>query len=327
MVYGEIVARRCRDFLLTPPKGCLPPSKSSFDARTRGASRGLVPREHQRTRIFRMCPRCAMELFGPPIQIDGKGIPGSPCAGSSGGRKMKPAHPSGQETAPIASLAPRMEEIAATPKQPQPGLAACLRLQDSGRAMPCPRLTQRCGRQSHQIAELISHADIVISFSRVSHVDPGISSFFSTSCLPYDYPTCSLWFMAHFSTFAPRTHRNQNPITRFAATHVVPFRRRPAPRRNNRKSGRHSAPLAYPTGPVTYEAPWARSKGSPRRPKPITLPDLPYAYEALQPYLSTEALEFHHDKHHAPPTIFQLVKASPWKNRRGKLRQKCATVQ
>ena len=30
-----------------------------------------------------------------------------------------------------------------------------------------------------------------------------------------------------------------------------------------------------------------------------TLPDLPYAYEALQPYLSTETLEFHHDKHHA----------------------------
>jgi Fe-Mn family superoxide dismutase len=31
----------------------------------------------------------------------------------------------------------------------------------------------------------------------------------------------------------------------------------------------------------------------------FTLPDLPYAYEALQPYLSKETLEFHHDKHHA----------------------------
>jgi superoxide dismutase, Fe-Mn family len=30
-----------------------------------------------------------------------------------------------------------------------------------------------------------------------------------------------------------------------------------------------------------------------------TLPDLPYPYDALQPYLSKETLEFHHDKHHA----------------------------
>jgi superoxide dismutase, Fe-Mn family len=32
---------------------------------------------------------------------------------------------------------------------------------------------------------------------------------------------------------------------------------------------------------------------------PFTLPGLPYPYEALQPYLSRETLEFHHDKHHA----------------------------
>src|ERR1019366_9103917 len=32
---------------------------------------------------------------------------------------------------------------------------------------------------------------------------------------------------------------------------------------------------------------------------PFTLPNLPYPYEALQPYLSKETLEFHHDKHHA----------------------------
>jgi len=28
------------------------------------------------------------------------------------------------------------------------------------------------------------------------------------------------------------------------------------------------------------------------------LPELPYAYEALQPYMSKETLQFHHDKHH-----------------------------
>ncbi len=30
----------------------------------------------------------------------------------------------------------------------------------------------------------------------------------------------------------------------------------------------------------------------------LTLPDLPYAHDALNPYMSTETLEFHHDKHH-----------------------------
>ncbi|MEO8113012.1 MAG: superoxide dismutase [Phenylobacterium sp.] len=31
----------------------------------------------------------------------------------------------------------------------------------------------------------------------------------------------------------------------------------------------------------------------------ITLPDLPYAYDALEPVLSAETLHVHHDKHHA----------------------------
>ena len=30
----------------------------------------------------------------------------------------------------------------------------------------------------------------------------------------------------------------------------------------------------------------------------ITLPDLPYAHDALQPHISKETLEYHHDKHH-----------------------------
>ena len=31
----------------------------------------------------------------------------------------------------------------------------------------------------------------------------------------------------------------------------------------------------------------------------FTLEALPYAYDALQPYLSKESFEYHHDKHHA----------------------------
>ena len=30
----------------------------------------------------------------------------------------------------------------------------------------------------------------------------------------------------------------------------------------------------------------------------FTLPDLPYAHDALAPYMSSETLEYHHDKHH-----------------------------
>jgi len=29
-----------------------------------------------------------------------------------------------------------------------------------------------------------------------------------------------------------------------------------------------------------------------------TLPDLPYAYNALEPYIDEETMHYHHDKHH-----------------------------
>jgi Fe-Mn family superoxide dismutase len=32
---------------------------------------------------------------------------------------------------------------------------------------------------------------------------------------------------------------------------------------------------------------------------PYTLPPLPYAYDALEPYIDAETMQFHHDKHHA----------------------------
>jgi Fe-Mn family superoxide dismutase len=35
-----------------------------------------------------------------------------------------------------------------------------------------------------------------------------------------------------------------------------------------------------------------------RKPMSFSLPDLPYSYDALAPYMSRETLEFHHDKHH-----------------------------
>jgi superoxide dismutase, Fe-Mn family len=45
----------------------------------------------------------------------------------------------------------------------------------------------------------------------------------------------------------------------------------------------------------------------------LTLPPLPYAYDALQPYMSRETLEYHHDKHHKAyvDTANNLLKDSP----------------
>ena len=30
----------------------------------------------------------------------------------------------------------------------------------------------------------------------------------------------------------------------------------------------------------------------------VTLPDLPYAYDALEPFIAAEIMEIHHSKHH-----------------------------
>jgi Fe-Mn family superoxide dismutase len=46
----------------------------------------------------------------------------------------------------------------------------------------------------------------------------------------------------------------------------------------------------------------------------FTLPELPYAYDALQPYMSKETLEFHHDKHHQAYVTNgnNLLKGTEW---------------
>lgn len=46
----------------------------------------------------------------------------------------------------------------------------------------------------------------------------------------------------------------------------------------------------------------------------FTLPDLPYAHDALAPYMSTETLEYHHDKHHAAyvNVLNTLIKGTEW---------------
>ena len=50
------------------------------------------------------------------------------------------------------------------------------------------------------------------------------------------------------------------------------------------------------------------------KPMSFTLPDLPYAHDALQPYMSKETLEYHHDKHHLAYVTNgnNLLKGTEW---------------
>jgi len=47
------------------------------------------------------------------------------------------------------------------------------------------------------------------------------------------------------------------------------------------------------------------------------LPPLPYELDALAPHISSETLEFHHDKHHAKyvTTLNELIKGTEWEDR------------
>ena len=49
----------------------------------------------------------------------------------------------------------------------------------------------------------------------------------------------------------------------------------------------------------------------------FTLPELPYAYDALAPYMSRETLEYHHDKHHLAYVNNgnNLLKGSEWEGK------------
>jgi superoxide dismutase, Fe-Mn family len=49
----------------------------------------------------------------------------------------------------------------------------------------------------------------------------------------------------------------------------------------------------------------------------FTLPDLPYSHDALQPFMSKETLEYHHDKHHLAyvNNLNNLIKGTEWEGK------------
>ena len=49
----------------------------------------------------------------------------------------------------------------------------------------------------------------------------------------------------------------------------------------------------------------------------FTLPDLPYPHDALQPFMSRDTLEYHHDKHHLAyvNNLNNLIKGTEWEGK------------
>jgi superoxide dismutase, Fe-Mn family len=54
-----------------------------------------------------------------------------------------------------------------------------------------------------------------------------------------------------------------------------------------------------------------------KKPMPFNLPDLPYPYDALAPFMSRETLEYHHDKHHKAyvDSCNKLLPGSEWEGK------------
>jgi superoxide dismutase, Fe-Mn family len=49
----------------------------------------------------------------------------------------------------------------------------------------------------------------------------------------------------------------------------------------------------------------------------FSLPELPYSHDALEPYMSRETLEYHHEKHHLAYVNNgnNLAKGTEWENK------------
>src|SRR4051812_12569130 len=72
----------------------------------------------------------------------------------------------------------------------------------------------------------------------------------------------------------------------------------PITRRHALKSLGLAATAAGAFAPTTNL--WAQASAPAAAPSgPFTLPDLPYAYDALEPHIDAQTMKIHHDKHHA----------------------------
>src|SRR6266702_2691363 len=89
------------------------------------------------------------------------------------------------------------------------------------------------------------------------------------------------------------------------------------PRRAYANGARATGRDGRPPEPQRLSRRWVYRSIIRRTPMSFTLPELPYAYDALAPYMSRETLEYHHDKHHLAyvNAANKLVKGSPWEGK------------
>ena len=65
------------------------------------------------------------------------------------------------------------------------------------------------------------------------------------------------------------------------------------------KAQSQAAATATPVGAGAGASPAAAASLEPGGTYPVKVPDLPYGYDALEPYIDTLTMHLHHDKHHA----------------------------
>ncbi len=91
-----------------------------------------------------------------------------------------------------------------------------------------------------------------------------------------------------------------------------------SPRREFLK-GLSATAVALSVNPAQAQAQVIKNPTNQTESKPMTftLPDLPYAHDALQPYMSKETLEYHHDKHHLAYVTNgnNLLKGTEWEGK------------
>jgi superoxide dismutase, Fe-Mn family len=59
------------------------------------------------------------------------------------------------------------------------------------------------------------------------------------------------------------------------------------------------SPLTLTPSPTRVRSPWLYLATKQQLSTPAQLPELPYAYNALEPYIDAQTMQIHHDKHHA----------------------------
>jgi superoxide dismutase, Fe-Mn family len=114
---------------------------------------------------------------------------------------------------------------------------------------------------------------------------------FGTPGIPYaSVPSGPSWYLQSQPLSSPFRQDNGQSLSQEIQTHIMD-------QKDTEKQQRHTVPSPAATGEDT----WSTALAPKVKPVPVgghTLPPLPYAYDALEPYIDKETMQIHHDKHH-----------------------------